>query len=112
MFDIENLTVRDSVLLMGRAKDLFLSKYGSIPRKEFEDSLWAEDDLIVLKSTKKINAVNQRYKKILAPNGQIYITDTYRLIPTDIRLNFSQKDKQTYPLPQMEKDFIVTEDML
>ena len=112
LFDEADITVRDGMLLSGRAKDLFLSHYSGELGFEYEAVLFADECFSQLKQVKHIGEFQYKLKKMIAPDGRVYVTDSYRLIPTDIQLNFADKNKKTYPLPQMEKEFIITEDML
>ena len=54
-------------------------------------------------------AVN--YQKIIDSTGKVYLSDNYRIIPTDIQFNFVNKEKKTGGF-SMTEDFIVTKEMI
>ena len=52
------------------------------------------------------------YCKIIDVTGKVYLTDNYRVIPTDIQLNFINKNKKADAFHSQVTDFIFTKDMI
>ena len=50
-----------------------------------------------------------KYSGILDANGRYYLTDFYLTIPTELNLNFENKDKLTAPIePYLQNDLVIT----
>ena len=72
-------------------------------------------DIIDIKNAKSIQDIiyrkdgHSKYYGILDANGRYYLTDFYLTIPTELNLNFENKDKLTAPIePYLQKDLIIT----
>lgn len=80
--------------------------------KIFKDVLSNYDSFALMREYKKYRSACLHYLKVIDSNGKVYLTDTHRVIPTDIHLNFINKDKQTQPFSTMVSDFVLTKKMI
>lgn len=80
--------------------------------KIFKDVLRNNDSFSLMSEYKKYRTASLHYLKMIDSNGKVYLTDTHRVIPTDIQLNFINKDKQTQPFSTMVSDFVLTKKMI
>lgn len=79
--------------------------------KHFKMALHSEEAYERMQYFKKYRAAGRNYEKIIDANGKVYLTDAYRVIPTDIQLNFLNKNKETKEFSTVVKDFVLTEKM-
>lgn len=103
--------------MSGRYKKLFLKKNPKIKKDYFylTDSRFykSEKHFWELKKTKHFDVKNIDYARIIDADGKVYLSDDYRIIPTEFALNLGTKDKITPRLePAIEEDFIITRDMV
>lgn len=78
----------------------------------FKDTMQNEECFERMKEYKKYRSAYMNYLKMVDSNGKVYITDAYRVIPTDIQLNFANKNKQTQPFSTIVEDFVLTKEMI
>lgn len=99
-YDIEKISP------YGRAKELFNknSKVVSVYESSKNNSLKSLS--ASLKST-----IYPWYRMIDA-NGKVYLTDFESNVPTEIQLNFKNKDKLTVPFSGIPENFVVTKQMI
>lgn len=72
----------------------------------------AESDYDVLKSAQRVKSVPRFYGKIIDVTGKVYLTDNYRVIPTDIQLNFKNKNKKADIFHTLVDDFVFTKNKI
>lgn len=65
-----------------------------------------------LSSLKKELTDSDDFKKIIDVNGKVYLNDNYQTIPTELQLNFKNKDKKTVPFVNIVKDYKITKQMI
>ena len=72
-----------------------------------------------VKEAKKTNIIfsnschkNPRYELLIDANGKIYLTDEYTTFPTELQLNFENKDKLTAPLYPTPEKYVVTKKVI
>ena len=65
-----------------------------------------------LKTTKSLKKLPKKFLKILDANGQLYLYDGFRSIPTEVALNISSKTKITPKIEPSQEEFVVTKDMI
>ena len=78
----------------------------------FSGIIHTNEDLYNLKTKRKYNSSSEKYNKIIDVNGKIYLTDNYTVIPTDIQLNFLNREKSTQPFSTAIKDYIFTKNKI
>lgn len=78
----------------------------------FKDTLSNQNRLHLIKEYKRYGSANMYYVKMIDVNGKVYMSDNYRMIPTDIQLNYKNKDMLTQEFKTVEKDFVLTKDMI
>lgn len=78
----------------------------------FKDALNTQDRFNMIKNYKRYDSAHMFYLKMVDVNGRVYISDNYRMIPTDIQLNYKNKDMLTQEFKTVEKDFVLTKDMI
>ncbi len=50
---------------------------------------------------------------IVDSNGDYYITTYYTTFPTELKLNFKNKNKQTPPIrPSLQEDLVISRDVI
>lgn len=95
--------------------------------------IYAPEDEIVLKSNeemaKSINTVknaktvqdlfntnkygDMNFAGLLDSNGHYYLTDFYTTFPTELQLNFENKDKLTAPIqPYLQKELVISKNLI
>ena len=65
-----------------------------------------------LKTLKHYKDAYFSYLNIVDINGKVYMTDNLRIIPTDMQLNFLNRDKNSREFSNTVNDFVFTKDML
>ena len=80
--------------------------------KLFSGIIHTNENLHNLKTLKKYNCSSEKYNKIIDVNGKVYLTDNYTVIPTDIQLNFSNKEKRTQPFFTVVEDYIFSKNKI
>lgn len=78
----------------------------------FKDTMHIDECFGRMKNFKKYRSAYMNYLKMVDSNGKVYITDAFRVIPTDIQLNFANKNKQTQPFSTLVEDFVLTKKMI
>lgn len=111
---LENIDT--NLIPAGRYKELYLKRNPDTNEKDFELNFMhaAEfnDNYRMLKAYNDLNKIPIKYLKIIDTNGKVYLYDALRLIPTEISLNLSTKDKITPDLTPAPEDFIITREMI
>lgn len=78
----------------------------------FKNALRSDERFDRIKQFKKYRSAYLNYLKMIDANGKVYLTDSYKVIPTDLQLNFINRNKQTQPFSTLTGDFVLTEKML
>lgn len=80
------------------------------PKMHFSKELHETNRLHPEKIT--INRENDYMTMFVDANGKVYATDEYNTVPTDIRLNFRNKNKKTPPIFGLIDRVVTTEELL
>lgn len=113
-----NYKIIDTDILLGKrfaeTMDKFPmknSKYNiHVPYAEKLDA--ANYCYLLVKDKKSLKSSQRVYGKIIDVTGKVYLTDDYRVIPTDLQLNFINKNKKNDAFHSLVDDFIFTRDMI
>lgn len=95
-----------SISSSGRAKGLFAEHTGVIRYNESVE----KNRLNMLK--KRVISPFIRYYKTIDVNGKVWLVDFRKTVPTDIQLNYGNKNKLTVPLGDQAEDIKVTKEMI
>lgn len=104
-----NLIASSNLEKLVKSKNPQMDKYEFY--KHFKKALHNEELFEKMRQYKKYRTACMNYLKIIDANGKVYLTDAYRVIPTDIQLNFLNKNKETKEFSTVVKDFVLTEKM-
>lgn len=111
-------TIIDTNILLGKRFSETMEKFPiknstyNIYIPYFEKLDIAEHYYNILKKEKHLKQSQRLYGKIIDLNGKVYLSDNYRIIPTDIQLNFINKCKKTDKFHSQVDDFIFTKNMI
>ncbi len=104
------------LIYSGRYKELYLKRNPDLSEADienrFKNILLSKQNLDNLQKEQNLNSSEVNYLKIIDTNGKLYLFDDYRLIPTEIGLNLSTKDKITPELCPKPEDFTITREMI
>lgn len=72
----------------------------------FTDALFIDEKYDELKSGKELDTVNSIYKKLIDITGKVYLSDNQRIIPTDIQLNYINRNKSSDKFHTLDNSFV------
>lgn len=72
----------------------------------FTDALFIDEKYDELKSGKELDNVNSIYKKLIDITGKVYLSDNQRIIPTDIQLNYINRNKSSDKFHTLDNSFV------
>jgi len=104
------------LMMSGRYKDLYKSKNpdATFDFLEEKDTLMWDyrENFYALRTTNSLKNLPMRFLKVIDANGEVYMYDGYRFVPTELSLKLSSNNKTTPPLSPEPENFIVTREMI